>query len=104
MADVFNLFNQQRALDYDNFFDLTRGAGQNPELRHPDVGECVRAAVSDATAGAVRRPIRVLEYGGVRSTPSPVQPGLSGPAFFGDDIGRRLYRSVRLIERKSTVK
>ena len=32
MADAFNLFNQQIVLDYDNFFDLTSGAGQNPNF------------------------------------------------------------------------
>jgi outer membrane receptor protein involved in Fe transport len=32
MADVFNLFNQQIVLDYDNFYDLTSGAGQNPNF------------------------------------------------------------------------
>jgi hypothetical protein len=30
MADIFNLFNQQIVLDYDNFFDLSTGAPQNP--------------------------------------------------------------------------
>jgi hypothetical protein len=30
MADIFNLFNQQTVLDYDNFTQLTFGAGVNP--------------------------------------------------------------------------
>jgi outer membrane receptor for Fe3+-dicitrate len=30
MADIFNLFNQQTVLDYDNFTQITFGAGANP--------------------------------------------------------------------------
>jgi len=30
MADIFNLFNQQTVLDYDNFSEITFGAGPNP--------------------------------------------------------------------------
>src|SRR5580765_2536119 len=30
MADIFNLFNQQTVLDYDNFTELTFGGGANP--------------------------------------------------------------------------
>jgi len=30
MADVFNLFNQQIVLDYDNWTSITYGAGPNP--------------------------------------------------------------------------
>ena len=42
MADVFNLFNQQIVLDYDNFFDLDQGRRAEPELRHPVVRDCCR--------------------------------------------------------------
>ena len=30
LADIFNLFNQRRVLDYDNFSEITFGAGPNP--------------------------------------------------------------------------
>ncbi len=32
MADIFNLFNQQIVLDYDNFFVLSSGAPENPNF------------------------------------------------------------------------
>ncbi len=62
MADIFNLFNQQTVLDYDNFTELTFGAGAESELR-PGHVERVRgqsAAVPDAAAGARRREAVVL--------------------------------------------
>ncbi len=35
MADVFNLFNQQTVLDYDNYVDLSFGAPPNPDFGTP---------------------------------------------------------------------
>ena len=35
MADIFNLFNQQTVLDYDNCTELTFGAGANPNFGLP---------------------------------------------------------------------
>ena len=35
MADVFNLFNQQTVLDYDNWTEITQGAGPNPNFGLP---------------------------------------------------------------------
>ncbi|HVZ23588.1 MAG TPA: TonB-dependent receptor [Vicinamibacterales bacterium] len=35
MADVFNLFNQKTTLDYDNYTDLSFGAGPNPDFGKP---------------------------------------------------------------------
>ena len=30
LADIFNLFNQQTILDFDNWTEITAGAGPNP--------------------------------------------------------------------------
>jgi len=35
MADIFNLFNQQIVLDYDNYTDLSFGAPPNPDMGKP---------------------------------------------------------------------
>jgi len=35
MADIFNLFNQQTILDYDNWTEITFGAGPNPNFGLP---------------------------------------------------------------------
>jgi len=35
MADIFNLFNQQTVLDYDNWTEITQGAGPNPDFGLP---------------------------------------------------------------------
>ena len=62
MADIFNLFNQQTVLDYDNWTAITFGAGAEPELRPADVEPVRRqpAADPDAAAGARRREAVVL--------------------------------------------
>ena len=35
LADVFNVFNQTRVLDYDNYTSLSFGAGDNPDMGAP---------------------------------------------------------------------
>ena len=35
LADVFNLFNQKRVLDYDNYTSLVFGGGDNPDMGAP---------------------------------------------------------------------
>ena len=35
LADIFNLFNQQTVLDYDNWTEITFAAGPNPNFGLP---------------------------------------------------------------------
>ena len=35
LADIFNIFNQQTILDYDNWTEITFGAGPNPNFGLP---------------------------------------------------------------------
>ena len=59
LADVFNLFDLQRTIDYDNFVELEQGVA-NPDFGQPMSQNVGRAAVPDAAADPLRREVRVL--------------------------------------------
>ena len=59
LADIFNLFDQQRTIDYDNWVELERGVA-NPDFGKPVSEVVAGSAVPDAAADSLRREVRVL--------------------------------------------